>query len=800
MIRNYLLVAARNLLRHPAYTLINIAGLAIGMAACILIVMYIQDELSYDRYHPNADRIYRIVDDIESGGQTIQTAGTPPGWAPALKRDYPEIEAYVRMRGTESAWLIIQGDTRFYERKVIWAEAPLFDLFSIPLVAGNPRTALSDPYSVVISEEMASKYFGAENAMGKVLNGDNRWDFKVTGIMRNIPTNSHLRPDMIISYSSIKIIGGLDLDDWERHGNLYTYIQLRDNTAPDALEAQLPAFLERYAGDKYRESGVVLRPSLQPLVDIHLYSQRESELEPNGDIRYVVLFSIIAFLVPLIACINFVNLATARSAMRAREVGLRKVLGANRPQLLGQFLGEAVVMAGLAVIIAMALVHLALPAVNALAGKQLAFPLSNGWVLATLAVSTIGIGLVAGSYPAVYLSGFLPTEVLKGSPKSGTSGFGLRKVLVVTQFAMSIFLLVSTAIIYDQLEYIQNKRLGFNKEHVLVVPITGWPQQQNTPVLKQRVSQLPGVVDMTTATGVPGMRVLPIYPVQPEGTRPEDHLMMATLEVDDRFLDVMDIELVAGRDFSADRGTDSTMGYILNETAVTYFDWGAPLDAIGRQLEIPGYTRTKGRVVGVVSDFHLRTIHEEIEPVVMLFSPYHAFVLIRIEPEGIPDTIARIRQAWQEIDHIYPLEYTFLDEDFDRLYRADRQLGAIFAAFAFLAIFVACLGLLGLASISIQQRTREIGIRKVLGSTVSGIVLLLSKDFMKYILLANAIAWPLAYFAMTRWLQNYAYASDIEFAWFLAGGVLAMIIAWLTIGAHAVAASRRNPVNAMRQG
>ena len=636
--------------------------------------------------------------------------------------------------------------------------------------------------------------------MGKVLNGDDRWDFRVTGIMRNIPTNSHLRPDMIISYSSIKLIGGVDLDDWEHHGNLYTYIQLRENTSPDALEAQLPAFLERYAGDKYRESGVVLRPSLQPLVDIHLYSHRESEHEPNGDIRYVVLFSIIAFLVPIIACINFVNLATARSAMRAREVGLRKVLGANRPQLFGQFLGEAIVMAGLAVIIAIALVHLALPAVNALAGKQLAFPLSNGWVLATLAVSTIGIGLVAGSYPAVYLSGFLLTEVLKGGLQSGTSGFGLRKVLVVTQFAMSIFLLVSTAVIYDQLEYIQTKRLGFNKEHVMVVPITGWPQQQNTPVLKQRVSQLPGVVDMTTTTGVPGMRVLPIYPVQPEGIRPEDHLMMATLEVDEHFLDVMNIELVAGRGFSADRGTDSTMAYILNETAVAYLDWGVPLDAIGRQLEIPGYTRTKGRVVGVVSDFHLRTIHEEIEPVVMLFSPYHAFVLIRIEPEGIPDTIARIRQVWQEIDHIYPLEYTFLDEDFDRLYRADRQLGTIFAAFAFLAIFVACLGLLGLASYSIQQRTREIGIRKVLGSSVSAIVLLLSKDFMKYVLLANAIAWPLAYFAMTRWLQNYAYASDIEFAWFLAGGVLAVIIAWLTIGAHAVAASRRNPVNAMRQG
>jgi len=801
VIRNYLTVAIRNLRRHPAYSLINIAGLAIGMATCILILLYIQDELSYDRYHPHADRVFRIVDDIESGGQTVQTAGSPTAWGPALKRDFPEIELVVRLRGTESAWLVDLGNTIYYERKVIWAGPDLFEMFSFPLAAGDAGTALAEPYSMVITEELADKYFGAEDAIGKAVNLDNRWDFTVTGVMKNIPTNSHMRPDMFVSYSTmIAIQASWDLEDWEYHRNLYTYIRLRENVSPDDLEAKLPAFLERHAGDQYREAGVSLRPSLQPLVDIHLYSNRESEHEPNGDFRYVALFMAIAFLILIIACINFINLATARSEMRAREVGVRKVLGANRIQLIRQFLGESVLMAGLAAVVAVVLVHFVLPAVNEIAGKQLALPLTDWTVLSALTLGTTLIGLAAGSYPAAYLSGFLPAVVMKGNPETGKKGLGMRQALVVIQFSMSIFLLVSTAIIHDQLDYIQTKRLGFNKEHLMVVPITGSPQLPNTPVLKQRLSELPGVVGIATTTGVPGMRVMPILEVRPEGMRPEDHLMMATLHVDENFLDVMNIDLVAGRNFSPDWGTDTTRGILMNETAVRYLGWGAPDDAIGRQIERLNYNRTKGRVIGVVWDFHLRTIHEEIEPALIMTSTYHIFVLIRIQPEGISDTIARIEEIWRGVDPRYPLDYTFLDEDFDALYRTDRQLGEIFAVFAFLAIFVACLGLLGLASFSIQQRTREIGIRKVVGSSVSGIVMLLSKDFMKYVLLANLIAWPLAYFVMSNWLQNYAYASEIRFEWFLAGGILALVIAWVTIGAHAVAASRRNPVNALRQG
>ena len=802
MFHNYLSVALRNLGRHPAYSLINIAGLAIGMATCILILLYIQDELSYDRYHPHADRVYRIVDDIESGGQTVQTAGTPTGWGPALKRDFPEIELVVRLRGTESAWLVDLGNTIYYERKVIWAGSDLFEMFSIPLAAGDQSVALAEPYSMVISEDLAFKYFGDEEAIGKAVNLDNRWDFTVTGVMKNIPTNSHMRPDMFVSYSTMTAIqSGWDLDDWEYHRNLYTYVRLRENVSPSDFEAKLPAFLERHAGDQYREAGISLRPSLQPLVDIHLYSNRESEHEPNGDIRYVALFMAIAFLVLIIACINFINLATARSEMRAREVGVRKVLGANRMQLIRQFLGESVLMAGLAAVLAVILVHLVLPAVNEIAGKQLALPITDWMVLAALVLGTILIGLAAGSYPAAYLSGFLPAEVMKGSPETGKNGLGMRQVMVVTQFTMSIFLLASTAVIHDQLDYIQTKRLGFNKEHVMVVPIVGSPQLPNTPVLKQRLSGLPGVVGIATTTGVPGMRALPAFGVRPEGMRPEDHLMMATLHVDEHFLDVMNIDVVAGRNFSPDWGTDTTGGVLLNETAVRSLGWGAPADAIGRQFDRLSYEGVvPGRVIGVVRDFHLRTIHEEIEPAAIMTSTYHIFVLIRIEPEGITETIGRIEEIWRDVDPRFPLDFTFLNEDFDALYRTDRLLGEIFAVFAFLAVFVACLGLLGLASFAIQQRTREIGIRKVVGSSVSGIVILLSKDFMKYVLWANVIAWPLAYFVMTNWLQNYAYTSDIRYVWFLASGMIALVIAWLTIGAHAVAASRRNPVNALRQG
>lgn len=800
MLQNYLTIAARNLLRYPAYTLINIVGLAIGLAACMLILLYVWDELSYDRYHPHADRVYRVVDDIESAGQTVRTAGSPLGWGPALKRDFPEIELFARVRGTTSAWFIMHEERRFYEQKVIWADASLLEMFSIPFVSGDLRTALTEPYSIVISEDMALKYFGDGEPMGKVLRGDNVWDFTVTGVMRNIPANTHLRPDMIISLLTRNAIYPDDLNEWEMHEKRYTYIRLHENASPDDLEAQLPAFVERNRTGRFSESTKVLRPSLQPLVDIHLHSHRDSELEPNGDFRYVVLFLIIAFLIPIIACINFVNLATARSAMRAREVGVRKVMGANRFQLMGQFLGEATFMTGLAMIVAIALVHLTLPGVNAMAGKQLDFALSNGWVLGALAAGTIFIAVAAGSYPAVYLSGFLPTEVLKGSFKSGTHGLGLRQVLVVTQFVMSIFLLVSTAVIYDQLEYIQGMRLGFNKELVMVVKVTGREQRESTPVLKQRLAQLPGVVGMATTDGVPGVIAPRIMVVRSDSMSPEDNLIVSVLTSDDRFLDVMEIDLVAGRNFPVEWSRDSTMVILLNETAVHKLGWQAPSEAIGMPVEWIEYGGLRGRVLGVMKDFHLQSIHEEIEPIVFLHTPnYFTDIVIRIKPENVQGTVDQIHEVWREVDPVYPLAFTFLDEDFDSLYRAERQLGTVFAVFALLAILVACLGLLGLASYSIQQRVREIGIRKVLGAAVSDIVLLLSRDFMKYVLLANIIAWPLAYVAMSQWLQNYAYAAEINFMWFIAGGIVALVIAWLTIGAHALAAAGRNPVNALKQ-
>ena len=543
---------------------------------------------------------------------------------------------------------------------------------------------------------------------------------------------------------------------------------------------------------------MTLNPSLQALTDIHLYSHRDGEFEPNGNIQYVLLFIVIAFLIPLIACINFMNLATARSAMRAKEVGVRKVLGAHRYQLMKQFMGETVVLAGMAVIIAVLLAAVALPTVNMLSGKTLSLPFSNGLLLIALAACPFFIGMIAGSYPAVYLSAFLPVEVLKGKLKAGARGLLLRKGLVVAQFAMSIFLLISTGIIYDQLGYIRNTRPGFDKEHVMVVPIVGWIQRENTPALKERLSQFPDVVTVATTNGVPGMRLMPIMAVRPDGMSPEDHMMMATLEVDENFLDAMGIELVAGRNFSPDWGTDSTTGFLLNETAVRHLGWGAPQDAIGKRFEWIPYGGARGYVIGVVKDFHLRTFHEPIEPMVILTHAYHGYILIRIRPDHIAETIERIQQIWADVDPRFPLGYSFLDEDFDSLYRADRQVGQIFAAFAFLAIFVACLGLLGLASFTIQQRTKEIGIRKVLGSSVTGIVLMLSKEFTILVILANLAAWPTAYILMGRWLRNFAYATHLSPGLFVLGGLLALVIAWMTVGFHAVKAAQTNPAEALR--
>jgi putative ABC transport system permease protein len=798
MLGNYLKVALRNLSRNLGYGTINVIGLAIGMAACILILLYINDELSYDRFHADAERIYRVVDDETSGGQTILQAGTPTGWGPALQREFPSIESHTRMRGTGTAWLITFEDIHFYEKKITWAEANLFEVFDFPLVSGTPQSALSDPYTMVVSEDMAMKYFGTLDAVGRTINVDKRWDFRVSAVMRNTPTNSHLRPDMFASYETIVAIGDLDVADWEDHDNFYTYLKLRKDADPKELEAQLGAFIERHIGDTLQKAGKSFAPSLQPLTDIHLHSNREGEHEANGNYQYVLLFMLIAFLVPVIAGINFMNLATARSVMRSREVGVRKVLGASRSQLMAQFMGETVILAACATAVAILLVLMSIPTVNTLAGKQLAFPLDNGLLLAALAASPFVIGLGAGSYPALFLSSFAPVTVLKGGQVSVTQGVLMRKGLVVVQFTMSIFLLISTAVIQDQLGYIQSRRLGFNKEHVLVVPIVGSPQREITPAIKARASQLPGVIAFATTNAIPGMRIMPLMPVRPEGMAPEEELMMTSIEVDENYLTAMEIELLAGRNFSPDWGTDSTTGFLLNETAVKFLGWGTPLDAIGKRFEWVPYGGAKGRVIGVVKDFHLRTIHDEIEPMVIFTNSYHSHIIVRIDPNRMQDTIADLRAVWTDVDPRYPLDFTFMDQDFDSLYRSDEQVGEIFTVFAALALFVACLGLMGLASLATQQRTKEIGVRKVLGASIPSVIMLLSRQFTILVVVANLFAWPLAYFVMADWLRSFAYATPITPGLFVVGGLAALLIAWCTVALQTLRFARMNPVESLR--
>ena len=799
MFTNYFNVAIRNLLRHKGYSFINIAGLAIGIACCLLIFLYVQDELSFDRHHENADRIYRLIGEYETGGQVIQTAGTPAPWAPALRRDYPEVENTVRMRGTITQWLITAEDRRFYEKRLYWAEETLFDIFSIPLLSGDPRTALKEPYSIVISETLAKKYFGDEDPMGKVVNGDNIWDFTVTGVMQDMPRNVHFHADMFASYTSLTAISGEErVSDWLDHQNFYTYLLLKEDVPPEQLEQKFPAFIETYMGDQIREAGMQLRPSLQALTDIHLTSHRDGEFEPNSDRQYVYIFTIVAVFVLLIACINFMNLATARSAMRAREIGMRKVLGAYRRQLMRQFMGEAILLALLATGLAVVVAWLMLPVFQTISGKTLALQFNNHLFIASIVTLPFLVGLISGSYPAMFLSAFEPVDVLKGKVKSNASGIWLRKMLVVLQFSLSIFLIIGTGVVFDQLSYIQTRRLGFDKERVVVIPILSFLQGRQSQPYKGRLIPHPEIVSVTTSTGVPGDRLLPIHPVRPEGMDGNEQMMMATFQVDYDFLETMDMDLVAGRNFSTDYGTDSTVAFILNETAVRQLGWGTPLDALGRSFAWLPFGGVKGQIIGVVKDFHLRTFHQEIEPVVIFPSSYYSYILIRIRPEGISETLEMMKQIWEDIAPTFPFQYSFLDEDFDSLYRADQQVGQIFGAFALLAVCIACLGLFGLASFTTEQRAREIGIRKVLGASVSGIVVLLSKEFALLVLLANVIAWPVAYITMNSWLQDFAYHTDVRLWMFVLSGLLALAIAWATVSIQAIRAAWSNPVKTLR--
>ncbi|MEO6904756.1 MAG: ABC transporter permease [Ginsengibacter sp.] len=791
MIKNYFKIAFRNLWKNKVFSFINIMGLTVGMTACFLIFLYVKFELSYDSFHTKADRIYRVVSDIKTPTEVLHASG--PAWAvaPNAKDEFPEIESFVRI--TNDNMLIKKGNIKFQEEHAAWADSAIFNVFDFKLLKGNPNTALKEPFSIVFSETAAKKYFGNADPMGQTLliTGD-KLPAKVTGIMKDIPENSQIKADVFLSMTTITQKFNQSLDSqWGNYG-ASAYLLLKPGTNAKFLQQKFPAFLERRDGAEMKKMQMYPTLFLEPLKDVYLYSTRDDS--KTGHITNVYIFSIIAIFILLIACFNFINLTTARSAERAKEVGIRKVVGAGQTQLAAQFMGESVVLCLIAFVIAFFLSWLLLPLFNQLAGKTISNSIFEHWnYLALLFFASIGIGLVAGIYPALVLSSFKPVVVLKGRFVTGSRGIILRKGLVIAQFTISIALIISTIVVYKQMNFMQNQNLGFSKDQMMVIDTNGDPAKKT---FEQAVKELPGVKSVAISGSVPGGGNPGAYS---EIENKKGDLQIANLDlyfVDFNYINQYKIKMVAGRGFSKDFATDTTQAMVLNEAAVKLFGYTSPEQAIGKRFKQWG---REGKIIGVTKDFHFRSLQEEIKPLSMRIEPDACnLVSINVIANNLPKTIAAIENKWKTLLPDRPFSYYFLDEFFNRQYRSEVRFGNLFLNFAILAIFISCLGLLGLASYSTIQRTKEIGIRKVMGATVSNIVNLLSIDFLKLVFISFIIAAPLAWYFMHQWLKDFAYRININWWIFLVAGFTAVLIALLTISFQAIKAAIANPVKSLR--
>jgi putative ABC transport system permease protein len=792
MIKNYLKIALRNLWKHKVFSFINILGLTVGMTACFLIFSYIRIETSYDAFHSKADRIYRVVADIKTPTEVIHSA--IPSWAVPhnMKNEFPEIESAVRVSRT--SLLVRKGDIKFQEENSVWADSGFFQMFDFKLLKGDPKTALKEPFSIVFSETAAKKYFGNANPVGQtlLLTGDGI-PATVTGVMKDIPQNSHIKPDMVASMTTRTQKFNPKLDQqWGNYGAA-AYVLLKPASNPKALEKKLPAFLEKRNGQEMRKSQMFVTLFLEPLKDVYLRSTRETPNE-TGSITNVYIFSIIAIFILAIACINFVNLTTARSAERAKEVGIRKVVGALKTQLARQFIGESLLLCLIAFILTIALTALLLPLFNQLAGKTVIESIfSKPSYIGILFVATLVIGLVAGSYPALVLSSFKPVVVLKGRFATGVKGILLRKGLVVAQFTISIALIIGTIIVYRQMQFMRNRDLGFSKDQMLVINTNGDPGKD---VLKQTVSDMPVVKSATMSSSVPGGDNPGAYS---EIENNKGDLQIANLDlyfVDFDYIPHYKIKMVAGRAFSRDFLTDTTMAMVLNESAVKMFGYSSPQQAVGKRFKQWG---REGTIIGVMKDFHFRALQEPIKPLSMRIEPGGCNLLsVHVTAANLPATIKSIENKWKTAIPNRPFSYYFLDEFFDRQYRSEERFGKLFLNFSILAIFISCLGLLGLASYSTMQRTKEIGVRKVMGASVSNIVNLLSKDFLILVLVSFFIAAPVAWYFMHEWLKDFTYRTPLSWWIFLGAGILALFIALFTISFQAIRAAVANPTKSLR--
>ena len=806
MIKNYFKIAFRNLWKNKGFSAINIAGLAVGLATCLLMLFYVTDELSYDKFNTKANRIYRVDGDIKFGGNHFVLAVAPDPLGPALKNDFPQVEQYVRFRGY-GGFLVKKGTQNISEDRVIYADSTLFDVFTLPMIQGDPKTALVAPKSIVINETTAKKYFNTTDVVGRNFIINDTGNYKITGVIKDIPSQSHFNFDFFVSLSTAD---ESRQNNWVSN-NFNTYILLKKGADPKKLESQFPAMVLKYVGpqvkqlmnitmEDFAKSGNFDTYNLTPLTSIHLHSNKTAELGINSNIDFVYIFSFIAILILLIACVNFMNLSTARSSNRAKEVGVRKVLGSLRKHLVSQFLTESILISFIALVLAILIAMLLLPYFNQLSGKQFgADVFASPWLFPSLIGLMLVVGVIAGSYPAFFLSAFNPVEVLKGKLAKGFKSNWLRSGLVVFQFFISIALIIGTITIYNQLKYIHSKDLGYNRSHVLILQNTN-ALGNNTKAFKDEILQIPGVQNATMTGYLPTSDWRSDSPLFPDATLdPKKAVSMQIWGVDENYIPTLDMHIIKGRNFSKDFLTDST-GIIINEAAAKLLGFKDPLNKTLYYMNDlrNGKNITAYHIVGVVKDFNFSSLREVVTPLALMDHRQEGSIAFRINTGNIQGLIAQIESKWRTMASGQPFNYSFMNDDFNNIYKSDQQTGKIFISFAILAIFIACLGLFGLVSYAAEQRTKEIGIRKVLGATVSNIAGMLSKDFLKLIIIAAFIAFPVAWWAMHSWLQHFAYRISITWWVFVIAGGMALIIALATISFQAIKAAIANPVKSLR--
>jgi putative ABC transport system permease protein len=819
MWNNYFKIIRRNLIRYKGYTFINIADLTIGITCCFLIVLFVLDEISYDKHFDKSNQIYRVGVRGVVGEQEMNSARTSSMMSETLLEEYPEVIHATRMSYTPNM-LVRHEEKVFNEQGFFWVDSNFFDVFSVPMIHGNPNTALEEDHTLVLTEDVALKYFATTaEAINKIVTFEDETPYRITGVIENPKPNTHFHYGMISPLSS----WGWDFEQFWLNNYMHTYIVLHKNASPKQLETKFPALVKKYVApdiqrglgislEEYEASGDKIGFFLQPITDIHLFSKLEGEIEPNSDIKYVYIFSLLALFIIIIASINYMNLSTARAAERRLEVGIRKVLGSNRIQLVNQFLFESIMLTFIAMLLSLVLIVILLPYFNNIAGKQLeAGYFENWYVLPGIILISLSTGLLAGSYPAFFLASFQPVRVLKGFFKVSNRSTlpSVRNVLVVFQFVISIFLFVTTFIMFNQMQYIQNKRLGFQKDNILVIK-RGWAVGQNSDgtekdsvgnssvldVFKNELKQNSNIISAGGTSHLPGSTNYFHWYVVPEKVSMEERHPINYFFADYDFAETLDLKFIEGNYFI--RGeTNISHSVVINEATAKALGYEKPY--VGKQIGFPGEEVHYSNIIGVIKDYHYQSLHQKIEPFVMgMQDRQRTYIAVRISPYNIAETIKYIEDTWHKYIPYKPFEYSFLDEDYDALYNAETVTLKVFTIFSSLAIFIACLGLFGLSSFTVHQKTKEIAIRKVLGDSVPNIVFRLSKEFARWIILAIIIAWPLAWLAMSNWLEDFAYRIDLTVFPFLIAGIIALIIAWLTISYQSIKAALANPIEAIR--